>query len=123
MFIHDCFCKCRAQKKRREDRAQQHGQDHGYGHVIRLRRRDRRLIILDGALITGTQLRFRVACARVLDAAAAFFCLAFRASALPFVGRVRVARAPRVRFDDGSIGESALIGVADAFATMSRLTS
>jgi hypothetical protein len=92
-----------------------------------IRKRDRRLIILDGALITGTQLRFRVACARVLDAAAAFFCLAFRAADLPFVGRVRVARAPRVRFDDGPVDRRhdppALVGVADAFATMSRLTS
>ena len=92
-----------------------------------VRRRDRRLIILDGALITGTQLRFRLACARVLDAAAAFFCLAFRAADLPFVGRVRVARAPRVRFDDRSVDRRhdppALVGVADAFATMSRLTS
>ena len=67
-----------------------------------VRKRDRRLIILDGALITGTQLRFRVACARVLDAAAAFFRLAFRASDLPFVSQPRVARAPRVRFDDQS---------------------
>ena len=92
-----------------------------------IRKRDRRLIILDGALITGTQLRFRVACARVLDAAAAFFCLAFRAADLPFVSQVRVARAPRVRFDDGSVDRRrdppALVGVADAFATMSRLTS
>ena len=92
-----------------------------------LRKRDRRLIILDGALITGTQLRFRLACARVLDAAAAFFRLAFRAADLPFVSRVRVARAPRVRFDDGSVDRRrdppALVGVADAFATMSRLTS
>ena len=92
-----------------------------------VRRRDQRLVVLDGSLLTGTQLRFRMACARVLDAAAAFFCLAFRASDLPFVSQPRVARAPRVRFDDGSIdrrrGQSALIGVADAFATMSRLTS
>ena len=88
-----------------------------------VRKRDRRLVVVDGSLITGTQLRFRLACARVLDAAAAFFRLAFRAADLPFVSRVRVARAPRVRFDDGSVGESALIGVADAFATMSRLTS
>ena len=92
-----------------------------------VRKRDGRLVVFDGALITGTQLRFRVACARVLDVVAALFCLAFRASDLPFVGQVRVARAPRVRFDDGSIdrrrGQSALIGVADAFATMSRLTS
>jgi hypothetical protein len=92
-----------------------------------IRKRDRRLIILDGALITGTQLRFRLACARVLDAAAAFFRLAFRAADLPFVSQVRVARAPRVRFDDGSVDRRhdppALVGVADAFATMSRLTS
>jgi hypothetical protein len=92
-----------------------------------IRKRDRRLVVLDGSLITGTQLRFRVACARVLDAAAALFCLAFRASDLPFVSQPRVARAPRVRFDDRSMdrrrGQSALIGVADAFATMSRLTS
>ena len=67
-----------------------------------IRKRDRRLIILDGALITGTQLRFRVACARVLDAAAAFFGFEFRAADLPFVSQPRVARAPRVRFDDQS---------------------
>ena len=42
-----------------------------------IRKRDRRLVVLDGALITGTQLRFRVACARVLDAAAALFCSSF----------------------------------------------
>ena len=67
-----------------------------------VRKRDGRLVVVDGSLITGTQLRFRVACARVLDAAAALFCLAFRASDLPFVSQVRVARAPRVRFDDQS---------------------
>ena len=67
-----------------------------------VRKRDGRLVVLDGSLITGTQLRFRVACARVLDAAAALFCLAFRASDLPFVSQPRVARAPRVRFDDRS---------------------
>ena len=89
-----------------------------------VRKRDGRLVVLDGSLITGTQLRFRLACARVLDAAAALFCLAFRASDLPFVSQPRVARAPRVRFDDRSIDrQSALVGVADAFATMSRLTS
>ena len=92
-----------------------------------VRTRDRRLIILDGALITGTQLRFRLACARVLDAAAALFRLAFRAADLPFVSQPRVARAPRVRFDDRSVDRRhdppALVGVADAFATMSRLTS
>ena len=92
-----------------------------------VRKRDGRLVVLDGSLITGTQLRFRVACARVLDAAAALFCLAFRASDLPFVSQPRVARAPRVRFDDRSIDRRhdppALVGVADAFATMSRLTS
>lgn len=79
-----------------------------------VRKRDGRLVVLDGSLLTGTQLRFRLACARVLDAAAALFRLAFRASDLPFVSQVRVARAPRVRFDDGSIdrrGQSALIGV------------
>ena len=64
-----------------------------------IRKRDRRLIILDGALITGTQLRFRVACARVLDAAAALFRLAFRAADLPFVSQPRGARAPRGRVD------------------------
>ena len=89
-----------------------------------VRKRDGRLVVVDGSLITGTQLRFRVACARVLDVVAALFCLAFRASDLPFVSQVRVARAPRVRFDDRSIDrQSALVGVADAFATMSRLTS
>ena len=92
-----------------------------------IRKRDRQLVVLDGSLRTGTQLRFRVACARVLDAAAALFCLAFRASDLPFVSQPRVARAPRVRFDDRSIDRRhdppALVGVADAFATMSRLTS
>jgi hypothetical protein len=92
-----------------------------------IRKRDQRLVVVDGSVITGTQLRFRVACARVLDAAAALFCLAFRASDLPFVSQVRVARAPRVRFDDGSVDRRhdppALVGVADAFATMSRLTS
>ena len=92
-----------------------------------VRKRDGRLVVVDGSLITGTQLRFRVACARVLDAAAALFCLAFRASDLPFVSQVRVARAPRVRFDDRSVDRRhdppALVGVADAFATMSRLTS
>ena len=92
-----------------------------------VRKRDGRLVVVDGSLITGTQLRFRLACARVLDAAAALFCLAFRASDLPFVSQPRVARAPRVRFDDRSIDRRhdppALVGVADAFATMSRLTS
>ena len=92
-----------------------------------VRKRDGRLVVLDGSLITGTQLRLRVACARVLDAAAALFCLAFRASDLPFVSQVRVARAPRVRFDDRSVDRrhdpAPLVGVADAFATMSRLTS
>ena len=92
-----------------------------------VRKRDGRLVVVDGSLITGTQLRFRVACARVLDAAAALFCLAFRASDLPFVSQVRVARAPRVRFDDRSVDRrhdpAPLVGVADAFATMSRLTS
>ena len=92
-----------------------------------VRRRDGRLVVVDGSVITGTQLRFRLACARVLDAAAALFCLAFRASDLPFVSQVRVARAPRVRFDDRSVDRrhdpAPLVGVADAFATMSRLTS
>ena len=67
-----------------------------------VRRRDQRLVVLDGSLITGTQLRFRLACARVLDAAAAFFGFEFRAADLPFVSQPRVARAPRVRFDDQS---------------------
>ena len=67
-----------------------------------IRKHDRRLVVLDGSLITGTQLRFRVACARVLDAAAAFFGFEFRAADLPFVSQPRVARAPRVRFDDQS---------------------
>ena len=92
-----------------------------------VRRRDQRLVVLDGSLITGTQLRFRLACARVLDVAAALLGVEFRAADLPFVSQPRVARAPRVRFDDGSVDRRhdppALVGVADAFATMSRLTS
>jgi hypothetical protein len=67
-----------------------------------VRKRDGRLVVVDGSLITGTQLRFRVACARVLDVVAALFGFEFRAADLPFVSQPRVARAPRVRFDDRS---------------------
>ena len=74
-----------------------------------VRKRDGRLVVVDGSLITGTQLRFRVACARVLDAAAALLVSSSARRICPSSAR-SASRAPHAGALRRSIKRPATIG-------------